>query len=186
MSSACLACHCAISIPLTGVRTRGLTGGTSPALATCARLSMYCRQSRSRPLSHGLCSISNTQASYFDALMAVAESTWAGAKQVSACCPASSARMMLFSRGKSAIFRSSPVGGRTLDEFPAVWELRASSRVLADVLSSTRDEGRSDTRFAPAPLYPRTFGSHRVAASGDCAVDRAQAPRWRVDVWAGN
>ena len=83
-----MACHCAISTPLTGMRTIGVTGGTSPALAICARLSMYCRQSRSRPESHGLCSISNTQPSYFDALMAVAESTWAGAKQVSACCPA--------------------------------------------------------------------------------------------------
>jgi hypothetical protein len=55
MSSACLACHCAISTPFTGTRTIGVTGGTTdPALAICARLSMYCRQSRSLPLSHGL------------------------------------------------------------------------------------------------------------------------------------
>ena len=33
---------------------------------------MYCRQSRSRRPSHGLCSISNTQPSNFDALMAIA------------------------------------------------------------------------------------------------------------------
>src|SRR5262245_56018813 len=105
-SSACLACHCAISTPFTGMRTIGVTGGTRPALAICARLSMYCRQSRRRPESHGLCSISNTQPSYFDALMPTAESTWAGAKQVSACWPASSARMTLFRLGKSAIFGS--------------------------------------------------------------------------------
>src|SRR4029079_5470438 len=94
---------CGISAPLTGMRTIGVTGGTSPALAICARLSMYCRQSRSRPESHGLCSISNTQPSYLDALRAVAESTWAGAKHVSACCPPSSALMTLFRRGRSAI-----------------------------------------------------------------------------------
>ncbi len=60
------------------MRTSGVTGGTSPALAICARLSMYCRQSRSRPESHGLCSISNTQPSNFDALIAIAESTCGG------------------------------------------------------------------------------------------------------------
>src|SRR5689334_11512246 len=88
------------------MRTIGVTGGTRPALAIWARLSMYCRQSRSRPLSQGLCSISNTQPSYFEALIAIAESVWAGAKQVSACWPASRARMTLLRRGKSAIFGS--------------------------------------------------------------------------------
>ena len=75
-----MACHCAISTPFTGMRTIGVTGGTRPALAICARLSMYCRQSRSRPESHGLCSISNTQPSYFEALIAIAESTCGGRK----------------------------------------------------------------------------------------------------------
>jgi hypothetical protein len=65
---------------------------------------MYCRQSRSSRPSHGLCSISNTQASNFDVLMAIAEPISAGAKHVSECWPASRARMMLFRRGKSAIF----------------------------------------------------------------------------------
>ena len=109
MSSACLACHCAISTPLTGMRTIGVTGGTSPALAICARLSMYCRQSRNSRPSHGLCSISNTQPSNFDVLMASAELISAGAKQVSACWPASSARMTLFRRGRSAMFFSLPM-----------------------------------------------------------------------------
>src|SRR6476469_3179723 len=110
MSSACLACHCAISTPLTGMRTIGVTGGTRPALAIWARLSMYCKQSRSRPESQGLCSISNTQPSYFDALSAVAESTCAGAKQVSACWPASRARMTLLRRCRSAMLL--PLGYR--------------------------------------------------------------------------
>src|SRR3954447_25578286 len=116
MSSACLACHCAISTPLTGMRTSGLTGGTRPALAICARLSIYCRQSRNRPLSHGLCSISNTQPSYFEALIAIAESTCAGAKQVSACWPASRARMMLLRRGSSAMLL--PLGYRAGPTLP--------------------------------------------------------------------
>ena len=98
------------------MRTIGVTGGTRPALAIWARLSMYCRQSRSRPESHGLCSISNTQPSYFDALNAIAESTCAGAKQVSACWPASSARMMLLRRGSSAMLF--PLGYRAGPTFP--------------------------------------------------------------------
>src|SRR3954452_20224601 len=93
------------------MRTSGVTGGTRPALATWARLSMYCRQSRSRPLSQGLCSISNTQPSYFDWLIPMAESTWAGAKQVSACWPASRARMTLLRRGRSAILLPLAIGG---------------------------------------------------------------------------
>ena len=76
------------------------------ALAICARLSMYCRQSRSVRLSHGLCSISNTQPSNFEVLIASAESISAGAKHVNACCPDSSARMTQFRRGKSAILKS--------------------------------------------------------------------------------
>ena len=71
MSSACLACHCAFSTPFTGMRTIGVTAGASePAFTICARLSMYCRQSRSARPSHGLCSISNTTPSNFEALIA--------------------------------------------------------------------------------------------------------------------
>src|SRR5579871_2026964 len=104
MSSACLACHCAISMPFTGTRTIGVTPGTTEAaLAIWARLSMYCRQSRSSRPSHGLCSISNTQPSYFEVASAIAVLSSAGAKHVSACCPASSARMTPLSRGLSAI-----------------------------------------------------------------------------------
>src|ERR1700722_9012118 len=104
MSRACLACHCAISTPFTGMRTIGVTPGTrDAALAICARLSMYCRQSRNSLPSHGLCSISNTQPSNLDVLIATALLISAGAKQVSACWPASSARMTPLRRGRSAI-----------------------------------------------------------------------------------
>src|SRR5262245_53614934 len=133
MSSACLACHCAISMPLTGMRTIGVTGGTSPALAICARLSMYCRQSRSLPESHGLCSISNTQPSYLDALRAMAESTWAGAKHVSACCPPSSALITLFRRGGSGICPSLLDASGILDDLTRRWKCRrARAAPMAD------------------------------------------------------
>ena len=78
-------------------------GATEPALAIWARLSMYCRQSRNSRPSHGWCSISNTQPSNFEALMPIAALISAGEKHVSACWPASSARMTLLSRGSSAI-----------------------------------------------------------------------------------
>src|ERR1051326_3926076 len=91
-------------MPLTGTRTIGVTlGTTDAALAIWARLSMYCRQSRNSRPSHGLCSISNTQPSYFEVASEIAVLSSAGAKHVSACCPASSARMTPLSRGISAI-----------------------------------------------------------------------------------
>ena len=92
-------------MPLTGMRTIGVTAGTTePAFAIWARLSMYCRQSRSARPSHGLCSISNTQPSNFDVLIASAESISAGVNAVNACWPCSSARMTPFRRGMSAMF----------------------------------------------------------------------------------
>src|SRR5262249_24849490 len=127
-----------ISTPLTGMRTSGVTGGTSPALAICARLSMYCRQSRSRPESHGLCSISNTQPSYFDALIAIAESTWAGAKQVSACWPPSRARMMLLKRGKSAISWASLKFGRHPIRTPTPFDNAAPGRSIRPTRTLTQ------------------------------------------------
>ena len=63
------------------MRTIGVTAARpSRALAICARLSMYCRQSRSSRPSHGLCSISNTQPSYLEVLIAIARSDLGGRK----------------------------------------------------------------------------------------------------------
>ena len=86
------------------MRTIGVTAGASePLFAICPRFSMYCSESRSARPSQGLCSISNTTPSNFDALIAIAESVSAGEKAVKAGWPASSARMMPLSRGSSAM-----------------------------------------------------------------------------------
>ena len=70
------------------MRTIGVTAGASePPFAICPRLSMYCSESRSARPSHGLCSISNTTPSNFDALIAIAESISAGEKAVKAGWP---------------------------------------------------------------------------------------------------
>src|SRR4051812_48381843 len=84
--------------------TIGATVGTiEPDLTICPRLSMYCKQSRRRNPSHGLCSISYTTPSNFEVLLAIAESISAGENEVRATCPASSALMTLLRRGISAI-----------------------------------------------------------------------------------
>src|ERR1700760_1034787 len=163
MSSACLACHCAISTPFTGMRTIGVTGGTSPALAICARFSMYCRQSRSRPLSQGLCSISNTQPSYFDWLIPTAESVWAGAKQVSACWPASRARMTLLRRGRSAIWEVSVNSDGILSD---------ASAGLAEARGGWTMPGRA-VASGPHELNYRDVHDHRLPRP---LHDRAEGP----------
>ncbi len=49
MSSACLACHCALSTPFTGIRTSGRHGGRErPPSRSGPRFSRYCMASRAR------------------------------------------------------------------------------------------------------------------------------------------
>src|SRR5262245_24200276 len=84
------------------MRTIGVTAGASePDCTSWRRFSMNWSDSRSARASQGLCSISNTTPSYFETLMASAESTSAGAKAVKVACPCSSARMMPLRRGSS-------------------------------------------------------------------------------------
>src|SRR5688572_10087950 len=102
MSSTCFATHWFISPPLGGMRTIGATAGASVFDCTiCRRSSMYCMQSRSTRTSNGLCSISNTTASYGAAAIACAAPISAGENVTNAGLPCSSARIAPFRRGIS-------------------------------------------------------------------------------------
>ncbi len=90
-------------MPLGGIRTKGATRGVSvPPSRICWRFSMYCKQSRSVRMSYGLCSISNTQPSYWLALMAMAFSMLAGVKGTNTGLPSASSLMTGLRRGISA------------------------------------------------------------------------------------